>query len=116
MLRIVARTMLNNLRSFDFIFRWGGEEFLIIVANVDELQLRNSAERLRIMVQNAGLRVGSKTIGITVSVGGTLARSDDSEKSVLKRIDDYMYQCKKGGRNRCLIDNYLCTPQTRITR
>ena len=115
-LKIVARTMLNNLRSFDFIFRWGGEEFLIIVANVDELQLRTSAERLRIMVQNAGLRLGSKTIRITVSIGGTLVKTDDSEKSILNRIDDYMYQCKKAGRNRCLIDNFCCTPATKIFR
>ncbi|MHB8085224.1 MAG: sensor domain-containing diguanylate cyclase [Dehalococcoidia bacterium] len=115
-LKIVSRTMLNNLRSFDFIFRWGGEEFLIIVANVDELQLRTSAERLRIMVQNAGLRLGSKTITITVSIGGTLVKSDDSEKRILTRIDDYMYQCKKAGRNRCLIDNFCCTPTKKIVR
>jgi diguanylate cyclase (GGDEF)-like protein/PAS domain S-box-containing protein len=113
-LKIVARTMLNNLRSFDFIFRWGGEEFLIIIANVDELQLRTSAERLRIMVQNAGLRLGSKTIRVTVSIGGTLVKTDDSEKSILTRIDDYMYQCKKAGRNRCLIDKFFCTPTTKI--
>jgi len=115
-LKIVARTMLNNLRSFDFIFRWGGEEFLIIIANVDELQLRTSAERLRIMVQNAGFRLGSKTIRVTVSIGGTLVKTDDSEKSILNRIDDYMYQCKKAGRNRCLIDNFCCTPITKILR
>ena len=115
-LKIVARTMLNNLRSFDFIFRWGGEEFLIIIANVDELQLRTSAERLRIMVQNAGLRLGSKTIRITVSIGGTLVKTDDSEKRILTRIDGYMYQCKKAGRNRCLIDNFCCTPTTKIFR
>jgi diguanylate cyclase (GGDEF)-like protein/PAS domain S-box-containing protein len=109
-LKIVAQTMLSNLRSFDFIFRWGGDEFLVILTNMDERKLRNSAERLRIMIQNAGLRLGTQLISVTASIGGTLAKPDDTEKSLLIRGDSFMYECKHTGKNRCVVDNISCTP------
>jgi diguanylate cyclase (GGDEF)-like protein len=115
-LKIVAQTMLSNLRSFDFIFRWGGDEFLVILTNMDERKLRNSAERLRVMIQNAGLRSGTRLITVTASIGGTLAKPDDTEKSLLHRGDSFMYECKHAGKNRCIVDHILCAPpKTRKT-
>jgi len=107
-LRMVAQTLLSNMRSFDFVFRWGGEEFLIIVANVDSQKLRNSAERLRIMVQNAAHNIGNAQVRVTVSIGGTMAMALDSEHSILSRIDDFMYQCKLKGRNQGIVDGVAC--------
>jgi diguanylate cyclase (GGDEF)-like protein len=108
-LKIVAQTMLSNLRSFDFIFRWGGDEFLVILTNMDEKKLRNSAERLRVMIQNAGLRLGTQLVSVTASIGGTLAKPDDTEKSLLIRGDSFMYECKHTGKNRCIVDHISCT-------
>jgi len=108
-LKLVAQTILSHIRPFDFIFRWGGDEFLLILVNVDQRRLIATAERVRIAVQNAGLRLGSDIIRATVSVGGTIAEPDDMDKSILARTDGFMYRCKEEGRNRCLVDNLLFT-------
>jgi len=109
-LKLVAQTMLSSIRPFDFIFRWGGDEFLLILVNVDQRRLLATAERVRVAVQNAGLQFGSNIIRVTVSVGGTVAESDDMDKSILARTDGFMYRCKEEGRNRCQVDNLLFTP------
>jgi diguanylate cyclase (GGDEF)-like protein/PAS domain S-box-containing protein len=105
-LKMVAQTILSNMRSFDFIFRWGGEEFLLIITNVDSEKLYHFAERLRMLVQNAALRYGSEHLKVTVSIGGTVARPDDTEKSTMRRIDQLMYSCKHAGRNKCCVDSF----------
>ncbi len=110
-LKMVARTMLSSIRPFDFIFRWGGDEFMLILVNVDQQRLLSTAERVRSTIQNAGLRYGSNTIKVTISIGGTIAQPDDMEKSILARTDHFMYRCKQEGRNRCLVDD-LTIPQT----
>lgn len=109
-LKMVAQTLLSNMRSFDFVFRWGGEEFIVIVANVDSPKLRHSAERLRVMVQNAAHNTGQREIRVTVSIGGTMAMGLDNEMSLLARIDDFMYQCKMKGRNQCIVDGITSNP------
>ncbi|MDD5398863.1 MAG: sensor domain-containing diguanylate cyclase, partial [Dehalococcoidia bacterium] len=109
-LKLAAKTMLSNIRPFDFIFRWGGDEFMLILVNVDQRRLLATAERVRGAVQNAGLRFGSAVIRVTVSVGGTVAQPDDMDKSILARTDGFMYHCKEEGKNRCLVDD-LSIPQ-----
>jgi len=110
-LKMVARTILSNIRPFDFIFRWGGDEFMLVLVNVDQRRLLTTSERVRAAVQNAALRYGSDTIKVTVSIGGTIAQPEDMDKSILARTDDFMYRCKHEGRNRCLVDD-LTIPQT----
>ncbi|MCX6005134.1 MAG: GGDEF domain-containing protein [Chloroflexi bacterium] len=105
-LKMVAQTILSNMRSFDFIFRWGGEEFLLIITNVDSEKLYHFADRLRMLVQNAALPLESNLVRVTISIGGTFARPDDREKSVMRRIDQLMYRCKHAGRNKCCVDTF----------
>ena len=110
-LKMVAQTLLSNMRSFDYVFRWGGEEFIVIVANVNSKKLRNSAERLRVMVQNAAYNMGKEQVKVTVSIGGTLAMALDTDTSLLSRIDEFMYQCKIKGRNQCIVDGVVCNTE-----
>lgn len=98
-LTMVANTLSLNLRPFDIIGRWGGDEFLAVLINIDGKQLYSIAERLRILVEGSGISIGSSDIGVTVSIGATLARADDSPHSLWKRADSLMYQSKADGRN-----------------
>ncbi len=102
-LRVVARTLLMNLRSFDFIGRWGGEEFLGIVVNVGEPQLYQIANKFRFLVEHSSLPVGKEMLQVTVSIGATLAQRDDTLASLVKRADELLYKSKTGGRNRISI-------------
>ncbi len=102
-LRVVARTLLHNCRPLDAIGRWGGEEFVAVVREVDRGQLRIIGERLRALVASSKVRRNGTQIGVTISVGGTTARPGDSPESLLERADQMLYRSKQGGRNKVTI-------------
>lgn len=102
-LAMTARTLANSLRTFDVVCRWGGEEFLVIIINVDEGRLAVVAEKLRAMVEQSSISIDPTTINATISVGATVARSGDGIDSLVSRADQLMYQSKESGRNRVTI-------------
>ena len=103
-LMLVARTLSSNLRTHDLLGRSGGEEFVAIIAHVDMAQLHSFADRLRVLVENSRHDTEYGTIRVTVSIGATVVRPDDTVEAAIKRADLYMYNSKIGGRNRVSID------------
>jgi len=105
-LAMVAKTLSNSVRSFDFVGRWGGEEFLAILANVDAAELHTFANRILALVEQSHLAVGTggQQVRVTVSIGGTITRSDDSLAALIKRADEFMYASKRAGRNCVTMD------------
>jgi diguanylate cyclase (GGDEF)-like protein/PAS domain S-box-containing protein len=103
-LKMVAKTLSKNIRSFDLIGRWGGEEFLAIIVNINDNQLFTIAEKLRILVENSSLHIGDDKISVTISTGATIAKPDDTVESLVKRVDTIMYRSKADGRNRVTFD------------
>ena len=99
-LKVVAKTMSGVCRSFDLVGRWGEEEFVVIVANINAEQLHDLAERYRLLVQYSDLLAEGQRICVTASIGATLARRDDTVESLLKRADGLMHQSKQAGRDR----------------
>jgi len=105
-LTTVVQTFLKNIRSFDLVGRWGGEEFVIILTNIHEVELLHTiTQRLRVLIQNSSVRAGAKTIHATVSCGATLAREKDTRNALIKRADSLMYRAKTSGRNTVCVDN-----------
>jgi diguanylate cyclase (GGDEF)-like protein/PAS domain S-box-containing protein len=103
-LRMVARTLSSNCRGLDTIARWGGEEFTAIITNVHEDELRLVAEKFRAMVEASGLReTEGEPIRVTVSIGGALARPNETAAELMKRTDEMLYAAKRSGRNRVCI-------------
>ena len=98
-LKIVAKTLTRNIRPFDVIGRWGGEEFLAIIANVEREELHSIAERYRKYVAKSKLKRKAITIKATVSIGATLCRPEDAIATLINRADELMYRCKSEGRN-----------------
>ena len=98
-LRVVAKTISHSVRPFDIVGRWGGEEFIALIADVDEKTLCSIAERTRRLVEQSKLPETFNTISVTVSIGATLARKTDDIHSLVERADQAMYQCKANGRN-----------------
>ncbi len=99
-LRAVSATLERSLRPFDFAGRWGGEEFVAVVANVDLPALSRVAERFRALVAASPLRHDEEEVRVTVSVGAATAREDDSVASLVERADALMYRSKAAGRDR----------------
>jgi diguanylate cyclase (GGDEF)-like protein/PAS domain S-box-containing protein len=98
-LQMVAKSLTHCSRSFDTVGRWGGEEFVGIIANVDHDHLRLIGERYRIMVENSILTESPEAIQTTISIGATIARTNDTLESLVKRADALMYRSKLAGRN-----------------
>ena len=98
-LSMVSKSMSNSLRTFDMVGRWGGEEFVVIVVNVQEEQLYAVANRLRMLVEQSSITIDSETIRSTVSIGAAIALPDDDVESLIRRADNLMYRSKNSGRN-----------------
>ena len=103
-LKMTAKTLSNSVRSFDLITRWGGEEFLAIIANVDGDRLSIVAEKLRAMMERSSISYNSETVNATISIGATVAQPGDSVDSLVSRADKLMYESKLSGRNRVTLN------------
>jgi diguanylate cyclase (GGDEF)-like protein/PAS domain S-box-containing protein len=100
MLKLVGRTLLSNFRLYDVVGRWGGEEFIAVVSNVTEEKLMRIARRLKVLVNHSSLRVEDRVLSVTLSIGATICREDESESELIERADQLMYQSKERGRDR----------------
>lgn len=98
-LQLVARTLTANARPFDLYGRWGGEEFLGIIRNVELSALEIICKRLLVLLEASKIETVAKPFNITVSIGATLARDEDSMQSLTERADKLLYQSKNNGRN-----------------
>ncbi|MBA3031209.1 MAG: sensor domain-containing diguanylate cyclase [Desulfobacteraceae bacterium] len=98
-LKFVADTLVKSARPFDIFGRWGGEEFIGIVRNIREDDLKMIADRLRALVAGSYIEYENKKINVTLSAGATIVRDDDTSLTILKRSDDLLYQSKSAGRN-----------------
>jgi diguanylate cyclase (GGDEF)-like protein/PAS domain S-box-containing protein len=103
-LKVVARTLQHSIRSMDFLGRWGGDEFLAVAGHVDRPGLGILADKLRALVEASWVRTQTVDLGVTVSVGATFVRGDDTLESVLKRADELLYRSKKAGRNTVTVE------------
>jgi diguanylate cyclase (GGDEF)-like protein/PAS domain S-box-containing protein len=99
-LEMVAKTIQNNVRVEDTVARWGGEEFFVILRGISRKGLLNSAEKLRHLIAESFVDIGTKEIHVTVSIGASMLRANDTLKSLFKRIDRNLFRSKNSGRNR----------------
>lgn len=99
-LKMISTTLANSLRTFDIIGRWGGEEFVALLVNIKPDDLYKLSDRLRRLVEKSRLTVESgESVGVTVSIGATVARMLDTTDSLVERADKLMYESKRRGRN-----------------
>jgi two-component system cell cycle response regulator len=100
-LREVARRLLASVRFYDFVGRYGGEEFLIVLNNCDPASALNRAEQMRAAIANREVVTDAGPIALTMSVG-LLRTADWGElraESHLTAVDAALYAAKAAGRN-----------------
>ena len=103
-LRAVANTLRHNLRETDTCGRWGGEEFLVLVLDINKETLKSIAEKLRSLVEQTVVTTKMGNPKVTISIGATLVRPGDTLESLIYRADKLMYKSKAMGRNCVSID------------
>ncbi len=101
---MAANSIKHSIRNSDDVGRLGGEEFLVIIRDTNSSSLQEVAEKLRIMIFNSLLVIDERLLQITVSIGATMLRMDDTSETAIKRADELMYISKENGRNRVSTD------------
>src|SRR5450759_3979131 len=99
----VAATLRGAVRAGDVLARWGGDEFTVLVEAPTGADLLDAAQRLWALVGQSEARHAGTSRKVQVSVGGTLAQSDDSAETIFARADGALYHAKQSGRNRIEI-------------
>ena len=100
----VASWVKNSVRGCDTVFRYGGEEFVIILADTNQTDAAIIAERVRSSIESHTLAYGMDILNITASLGLSSLQKNDTPESLIKRADTAMYQAKQSGRNRVCLD------------
>jgi diguanylate cyclase len=103
-LQLVAREMKSRLRSTDFIARFGGEEFVLLLPETGLEAARDVVEQFREHVGKLPFHFGGKPVSITFSAGVSEFRDGDTEDAVFDRADRALYQAKDAGRNQVMVD------------
>jgi diguanylate cyclase (GGDEF)-like protein len=106
LLEHVARTIAGHLRRIDQVFRWGGEEFVVLLPGTGPEEGYQAAERLRTVVERSPLQLPDGTeIRPTVSIGVALAPEHalGGERAFLRHADQALYAAKESGRNRTVV-------------
>lgn len=101
-LRELAALLRRQLRSGDWLVRWGGEEFVAVLPDVRADQVATLAENLRKAVEAHAFGRGVPA-PVTVSVGVALQDPEEGFDALFKRADEALYEAKRGGRNRVVI-------------
>jgi diguanylate cyclase (GGDEF)-like protein len=101
---MVLRSIVNAVKTFikpNHVFgRWGGEEFLYLLPDVDEKEAVDFAEEIRKEIDDACFVTVRH---VTVSIGVTMLRPEDSIDSFVKRADEGLYEAKETGRNKVVL-------------
>ncbi len=96
-LRATGATVSRNIRRVDYFFRWGGDEFLIVLPNTNLDGALCAAEKIRALMENLN---PDGVEGISISAGVAQMNENDPDlRAVMKRADEALYRAKEKGRN-----------------
>ncbi|MFW5443133.1 MAG: GGDEF domain-containing protein [Methylococcaceae bacterium] len=104
-LNLIAQLILSKCRATDFIARFGGEEFVMLLPNTKAEQALIPAEKIRLAIASSGFNYQGKLIKLTISCGISEFSNEDTSEDVFVRADQALYTSKSEGRNKCSILN-----------
>lgn len=100
-LKVLSRRVMDSLRSSDRYYRFGGEEFVIILPHSEIADALLVAERIRVLVETRPVEFGEFTIPVTLSIGiSCLEGAGETLDDVVAKSDRALYMAKESGRNR----------------
>lgn len=104
-LRNIVEIINNSTRNTDFLYRWGGEEFLLICEGLKEEHLNSFTDKILKDIESFEYEYQGEKYHVTISIGASyFNEDDDSFLSAFKRADMALYKSKKLGKNRATLD------------
>ncbi|WP_299795686.1 sensor domain-containing diguanylate cyclase [uncultured Shewanella sp.] len=104
-IKTVSSILKNQLREKDAVCRWGGEEFLLLLPNLELSHAVDVAERIRGKIATRKIRVNEHEICVTVSLGVAEYNHSERPNELINRADVALYQAKEQGRDRVVLSN-----------
>ncbi|MFA5392234.1 MAG: GGDEF domain-containing protein [Candidatus Paceibacterota bacterium] len=98
-LKQLAKFLKLTLRTTDLIGRWGGEEFVILLVNVSEVNAQRIAQKLCQLIAQAKIA----SLYLTISSGLIIAKKEQILAAIINKADKLMYQAKKQGKNQVIF-------------
>ena len=102
-LQIVAKMMSKHIRKTDFLFRIGGEEFVLLLPKTTLQNAQPLVEKIRSSVGSSSFHFKKERVDISLSAGLTTIVSTDNAESIYERADKALYEAKNGGRDQLVI-------------
>jgi diguanylate cyclase (GGDEF)-like protein len=102
-LKAVADCLRTNLREVDFLCRWGGEEFLMVLKNCDAAHAFQVSEKLRLAIEMLVIEYRKELLHVTVSLGVSQWKPEEPVDALIDRTDGLLFHAKSAGRNRSLV-------------
>ena len=100
LVRMAGKTFANTLRTYDVMGRWAEDNFLAVVTIRNDNDLKIIAERVRALVEKSYVTVGSRMLGVTLSIGVTTGLETDTVESVVERARRSLHQSLDAGGNK----------------
>lgn len=101
-LKVMAKTIQKQLRDTDFIARFGGEEFVVLLPDATEEERSSILQAINDAVGELPFKFKDSQVSITVSIGATLFTESDTPNDVIERADKALYHAKDSGRNQLI--------------
>ena len=98
-LKEIAARLATNMRAIDIVSRYGGEEFMVAMPGITEMEAFHAADRVRALIGGTPVSVDGEALQITTSAGVAQVRPGEKLRDVFKRADDALYKAKQQGRN-----------------
>lgn len=99
LLQLTAEAIENAIRNSDSVYRFGGEEFAILLPHTGQQEAKNVADRIRDAVARLRIDCGNTKLSITISCGVARHLPEESANNWIARADEALYRAKAQGRN-----------------
>jgi diguanylate cyclase (GGDEF)-like protein len=110
----IAEIISGNIKRTDRAARFGGEEFVVLLREVDQIEVKALADRIRSAIALAVIGDDATRISATVSIGiAVISEGDRDVQDIIERADQGLYVAKNTGRNRCY---FMSEPENRGSR
>ena len=98
-LKLVAQLMTTYVRQSDYVFRIGGEEFVLLLTSTAQDNARKLVEKMRAGIAASSFHFKGEPVTLTLSAGITETRGGDDGESIYERADKALYKAKNSGRD-----------------
>ncbi len=103
-LQVVSKFLKQSLSENDFIARWGGEEFVMLLPGSQMAIIEKELNEIKTKLAAMPFKFKQEKVKITASFGATSFSKEDTPETVFERADEYLYKAKRNGRNLVVTD------------